>query len=111
MSGVDEYIAHAPAKAQPVLNTVRELALRLCPDAREVISYKIPALKRTNVFFFYAAFTNHLGIFPPVNAPSHLVERLKPYRGPKGNLKFPYSQAMPYELIGEVILALDEAST
>jgi uncharacterized protein YdhG (YjbR/CyaY superfamily) len=106
---VEDYIASAPAKAQPVLANVRALARKLCPEAEEVISYKIPALKQGKVFFFYAAFKNHLGIYPPVRAPESLAQKLKPYAGPKGNLKFPYKEPIAYELIGEVIEALHKA--
>jgi uncharacterized protein YdhG (YjbR/CyaY superfamily) len=103
---VDDYIATAPAEAQPVLRKVRALAQKTCPDAEEVISYRIPALKQGKVFFYYAAFKNHLGIYPPVRAPQSLVQKLKPFAGPNGNLQFPYSKPIPYDLIGTIIHAL-----
>jgi hypothetical protein len=34
--------------------------------------------------------------------------KLAPYRGPKGNLQFPYDQDIPFDLIGDVIAALQK---
>ena len=106
---VDDYIATASDVARPILRDIRKRAARLCPDAEEVISYRMPTLKQGKVFFYYAAFKSHIGIYPPVHAPASLVKKLEPYRGPKGNLQFRYADGMPYELIDEVILALHAA--
>jgi uncharacterized protein YdhG (YjbR/CyaY superfamily) len=61
------------------------------------------------VFLYFAAFKGHIGIYPPVTAPPGLVKALAPYRGPKGNLQFPYDQDMPYHLIARVMAALHRA--
>jgi uncharacterized protein YdhG (YjbR/CyaY superfamily) len=103
---VDQYIAAAPEHAQPILRTLRQMARERCPDAEETINYKMPAFRVGRVFLYFAAFKHHIGVYPPVEEPAALVEALKPYRGPKGNLQFPYDKAMPFDLIGEVIDAL-----
>jgi uncharacterized protein YdhG (YjbR/CyaY superfamily) len=108
---VEDYIAAAPQQSQPILQAIRKMALERCPDAEETISYKMPALKAGRVFFYYAAFNEHIGIYPPVKAPSTLIKALQPYRGPKGNLQFPYASPMPYDLIGQVIDALYASRT
>ncbi len=41
-----------------------------------------------------------------MKSDTDLEEALLPYRGEKGNLKFPLDQPMPYELIGRVAEAL-----
>ena len=103
---VDEYLADAAPTSRVILQEIRELVSRLVPDAKETISYQMPAFRLQKVFFFYAAFKNHIGIYPPVHGDAALQRDLEPYRGPKGNLQFPLSQPIPFALIGRVAQAL-----
>lgn len=75
------------------------------PDATECISYRMPALRHDRVFFYFAAFRKHIGVYPPVDDPALVVE-LARYRGPKGNLQFPLDEPVPYDLIARVAQAL-----
>jgi uncharacterized protein YdhG (YjbR/CyaY superfamily) len=106
LTTIDEYIALASPEAQPILQTIRKMAQEIVPAAAETISYQLPAFKTNRTFFYFAAFKKHIGIYPPVKDDHDLIEALSPYRGEKGNLQFPLSQPMPYELIGRVIKAL-----
>lgn len=58
------------------------------------------------MFFFFAAFRNHIGVYPPVTQDPALIEELAPYRGPKGNLSFPFGEPLPIEWVGRVAVAL-----
>ena len=93
---VDDYIAAAAPVAQPILTRIRA----------ECISYRLPALKARKVFFYFAAFKKHIGIYPPVKGSATLQKRLARYRGPKGNLQFPLDEPMPYALIAQVAKTL-----
>ena len=66
----------------------------------------MPSLKVRKVFLHFAAFKKHIGIFPPVKGSATLQARLAKYRGPKGNLRFPLDQRIPYGLIRRVAIAL-----
>ena len=66
----------------------------------------MPAFRRGKVFFYFAAFKRHIGIYPPLHDDAALVAELEPFRGPKGNLSFPLDQPLPLELIGRVAEAL-----
>lgn len=105
-AGVEGYIAAAAEEARTVLKKIRAVVKRVVPGATETISYRIPAFRLGHVFFYYAAFKKHIGIFPPVRSDKKLVKELEPYRGPKGNLQFQLDEPMPYELIGRVAAAL-----
>lgn len=107
-ASINDYIAKAPDMAGPILAEIRTLVIMLVPQATETMSYKLPAFRDGKIFFYYAAFKNHIGIYPPLKNNSNLIELLGKYRGPKGNLKFPYAEEMPYELIAKVILALHQ---
>lgn len=103
---IDGYIASAPSEVRPVLKELRRVAKATVPEAIETISYQMPALKLKKIFFYFAAFKNHIGIYPPVKGDMDLQAALIPYRGEKGNLKLPLDQPMPYDLISRVVLAL-----
>jgi uncharacterized protein YdhG (YjbR/CyaY superfamily) len=54
---------------------------------------------------YYAPFAHHIGIYPPVKGDASLEKALAPYRGEKGNLRFPIDVPMPYPLIRRVVQA------
>lgn len=103
---IDEYIADATPEVRGVLQEIRDIVKRLVPSANETISYQMPAFKLERVFFYFAAFKKHIGVYPPVKGDRQLQRDLHRYRGEKGNLRFPLSEQIPYELIGRVALTL-----
>jgi uncharacterized protein YdhG (YjbR/CyaY superfamily) len=103
---IDEYIAAAAPEAQPVLQRIRSLIQSTVPGASETISYQMPAFKTDRVFVYFAAFKSHIGVYPPVKADPALEKALAPYRGEKGNLKFPLSARIPFDLIQRVVQQL-----
>lgn len=105
-ASIDDYIAAAPDAVQPILRRIRREVRTAVPEAVECISYRMPALRRPKVFFYFAAFKKHIGIFPPVKGSATLQKRLLRYRGPKGNLQFPLDEPMPYALIAQVAKTL-----
>ena len=86
------------------LRDIRALLRRLVPDGTERLSYRMPAMFRGGVVLYYAAFKQHIGLYPPV-ADVTLRERLAPWAGPKGNLQFPHAQPLPLDLIEAVVRA------
>jgi uncharacterized protein YdhG (YjbR/CyaY superfamily) len=100
---IDAYIAAAPPHAQHALKQIRGIARAAAPDAVETISYRMPALRGRGVIVYYAAFKAHIGLFPPVRGDAGLDAALAPYRGPKGNLRFPLSEPIPEALIERIV--------
>jgi uncharacterized protein YdhG (YjbR/CyaY superfamily) len=105
-SNIDFYIAATSAVARPVLAEIRRRVKRAIPTATETIGYKMPAFRMEKIFFYFAAFKGHIGIYPPLNQDKALIKQLQPYRNEKGNLRFPLDEPMPYELIVQVAEAL-----
>jgi uncharacterized protein YdhG (YjbR/CyaY superfamily) len=100
---VDKYIAGFPPKAQAILKKIRLTIRKAAPKAEEKISYGMPAFfLGGRVLIYFAAFKGHIGIYPPVRGDEKLNIALAPYRGDKGNLRFPLSESIPYALIGRV---------
>ena len=103
-TSIDEYIAAAPSEVQPILKKIRMTISAAAPGAQEVISYRMPAFRLHGILVYFAAFKAHIGLYPPVSGDAGLEKALSPYSGPKGNLKFPIDQPIPYALIKRVVL-------
>jgi uncharacterized protein YdhG (YjbR/CyaY superfamily) len=101
--GIGEYIAAFPPGVQTILRKIRATVAAAAPDAAEKISYRMPAFFQDGVLIYFAAFKNHIGVFPPVSGDPGLERSLKRYMGPKGNLKFPLDEPMPYPLIKQIV--------
>ena len=106
---IDQYIANYTPDVQEILQKIRVLIKEVMPEAQEKISYQMPCFALNGNIIYFAAFKKHIGIFPPVEGDPDLNEKLLPYRGPKGNLKFPLDVPMPFALIEEVAKALLKA--
>ncbi len=102
-TSIDEYITSAPSAVQTILRKIRKTIRAAAPDATEVISYRMPAFKLHGILLYFAAFKSHIGIYPPVSGDASLETALSPYAGPKGNLKFPLDQPIPYDLIERIV--------
>lgn len=107
-----EYLAACDPAARARLEAIRAEAEARVPGAIRCIAYKMPALRlpgpRGRVFLYFAAFRQHVGIYPPVQGPPGLLAELAPFSGPKGNLGFPHRDPLPLGLIGRVAAGLAE---
>ena len=52
---------------------------------------------------YFAAWKNHVGLYPPVSGDKALEDAVARYAGPKGNLQFPLDEPMPHELIRRIV--------
>ena len=100
VSTVCEYVATVPQEHRREFQRVLDLIWKTVPGSKQVISYRIPAFRREQVFMYCAAFKGHVGIYPPVR-DLRLRQMLRPYANAKGNLRFPWDQ-IPYSLIARV---------
>jgi len=101
---VDDYISAFPAEIQRVLQDIRETIRRAAPTARERISYRMPTFALHRDIIHFGAFRGHIGLYPPVRE-QELQSRALPYRGEKGNLRFPLDQPIPHDLIADIVKA------
>jgi uncharacterized protein YdhG (YjbR/CyaY superfamily) len=63
---IDAYISQFPVEVQAVLEEVRATIRQGAPDAKEVISYQMPAFKQHGILVYFAAWKNHIGLYPPI---------------------------------------------
>lgn len=102
----DDYFATCPPEARALLARIQREVEHRVPGAMRCIGYNMPAFRQQRMFFYFAAFKKHIGIYPPLTSDEGLIAETAPYRGPKGNLAFPYDRELPLELIGRVAEAL-----
>jgi uncharacterized protein YdhG (YjbR/CyaY superfamily) len=101
-ASIDAYIAASPPGVRPILRKIRATIRRAAPDAEEVISYRMPAFRGRGILLYFAAFKEHIGLFPPVSGDARIEKAIAKYAGPKGNLRFPLDAPIPYELIERI---------
>lgn len=101
---VTEYISSLPAKSKVVVKELRKIIKEAAPEAEEVISYNIPSFKYEGGLVYYAAWKDHISIYPRTAAlEKALKKELAPYAASKGTLKFPLSEPMPFDLITKIV--------
>jgi len=101
---IDDYIAAFSPRVRAILNKVRATVGKAAPGAEERISYGIPAFALHGNLVYFAAFKNHIGIYPPVR-DQKLKKAVAIYAGERGNLRFPLDKPIPYALIGRIVKA------
>lgn len=99
------YFERVAPEVRPLLVSIQSTVASLLPDAAQCVSYNMPAFRAKRVFFYFAAFKKHIGVYPPVTRDAALVRELARYRGANGNLSFPLDEPLPVELISRVALA------
>src|SRR5688572_18730034 len=100
---IDGYTSQFPADVQAILQKVRETIRNAAPQAKEVISYQMPAFKQHGILVYFAAWKKHIGLYPPISGDKGLEKAVARYAGPKGNLQFPLDEPIPYDLIGRIV--------
>ncbi|GGH10551.1 iron chaperone [Mucilaginibacter phyllosphaerae] len=100
---VDDYIRNYPADVQVKLQQLRNTIKKTAPQAKEVISYSMPAYKANGVLVYFAAWEKHIGFYPGAGAISHFKDRLSVYKGAKGSVQFPLGEPLPLELINKIV--------
>lgn len=100
---IDGYISQFPADVRAILEKLRETISNAAPDAKEVISYQMPAFKQHGILVYFAAWKQHIGLYPPIVGDKALEKAVANYAGPKGNLQFPLDKPVPYGLVERIV--------
>ena len=100
---IDDYIAQSPPEVKERLQEMRRVIHAAAPAATEAISYQMPTFKLNGNLVHFAAFKNHIGFYPTPSGIEAFNERLTPYLGGKGTVKFPLDQPIPYDLVADIV--------
>jgi uncharacterized protein YdhG (YjbR/CyaY superfamily) len=101
---IDEYIAGFSVEVQKLLEKIRKTVKKAAPGAEETISYQIPTFTLKGKYLIYfAAFKNHIGLYPAPRGVEEFKKELSVYGGGKGTLQFPLDKPIPFELISRIV--------
>ena len=100
---IDEYIAGFPVPVQESLEKMRKTIRKAAPNAEETISYQMPAFTLEGSLVYFAAFKNHIGLYPRPTAIKKFKRELSPYEGAKGTVRFPLDKPIPLALISKIV--------
>ena len=102
-TSIDEYIATFPEEIQKILEELRATIKASAPDAQEKISYQMPTFTLKGNLVHFAAFKNHIGLYPTPSGTQAFKRELSIYQGAKGSIKFPIEEPLPLELIRKIV--------
>ena len=100
---IDEYIATFPLNVQDILGELRQTIRNSAPDAKETISYQMPAFRLYGNLVYFAAFKNHIGFYPTSSGISEFRKELSHYGVAKGTVRFPINEPIPFDLISKIV--------
>lgn len=102
-SNIDEYIHLFSDDVQEILKKIRQTIKESAPEAKEGISYNMPAFKLNGNLVYFAACKNHIGFYPTPSAIEAFKEELKQYKTSKGAIQFPIKKPIPFDLIRDIV--------
>jgi len=100
---IDEYIAGFPEDVQKILQKLRSTINAAAPDAKEVISYQMPAFRQGGVLVYFGGFKDHVSFFPTGSGVAAFVNELGPYEHSKGTIQFPLDKPVPFDLVTRIV--------
>jgi uncharacterized protein YdhG (YjbR/CyaY superfamily) len=100
---IDEYINGFPTEIQQLLEQVRLTIKENAPQAKEVISYSMPAFKLNGILVWFAGYSKHIGFYPGASGIAAFKNELSNYKWAKGSVQFPLDKPLPLDLITKMV--------
>jgi uncharacterized protein YdhG (YjbR/CyaY superfamily) len=100
---IDAYIKSFPQEIQTLLEQMRATIKAAAPLATEVISYGIPAFKQNGMLVWFAAHTNHIGMYPRGSGLMEFKHELAGYKTGKGSVQFPFDKPLPLDVVEKIV--------
>ncbi len=99
---IDEYIKEWPDDIQRLLQQMRQTIKKAAPEAKEVISYGMPAFKGKRVLVYFAAHKSHIGFYPTASGIANFSKELAAFESSKGAVQFPLDKPLPLDLVEKI---------
>jgi uncharacterized protein YdhG (YjbR/CyaY superfamily) len=100
---ISAYIRNEPAPVRKVLKQVRALVGKTAPKATEKLAWGMPTFYLEGNLLHFAAFKNHMSLFPGTDAILHFKKQLARYHTSKGTIQFPYADPIPTALVTKIV--------
>lgn len=99
----DDYADRFPKEVQQVLHKMRLTIKKAAPQAKETISYGIPAFTLNGMLVWFAAHKSHIGFYPRASAIAAFEKELSAYKRAKGSVQFPFDEPLPLLLVSRIV--------
>ena len=103
VENIDEYISGFPNDIQKKLEEVRTAIRKAAPEAKETIKYTIPTFTLKSNLVSFAAYKNHIGLYPAPREVDAFKKELSAYKGNKSTLQLPLDKPVPVTLISRIV--------
>ena len=102
---MDEYINSYPSGVADILQQLRRTIRQAAPKAKEGIGYNIPMFSQDGYLVYFAAFQNHISLYPTMSGIRTFERELAPYLGKKtkGTVQFPIDKKIPFDLVKKIV--------
>ncbi|HXQ94317.1 MAG TPA: DUF1801 domain-containing protein [Thermoplasmata archaeon] len=105
-ASVAAYLAEVPSKSRKEFARLRRTIRAAAPEAEEVISYRMPALRQNGIVVYYGAFEDHCSLFVASPSVRHgFSAELKPFESGKGTLRSTPGRPIPAALVTRIVKA------
>jgi len=99
----EEYIETFPEHVRELLENVRQTIRETAPGAKEIVFYQVPGFSISGERVLFAAFKNHIGLYPTPAVIEAFEQELSAYETAKGTVKFPLNKPIPYDLVRNIV--------
>lgn len=104
MSVINDYLSKIKEPQKSALQHISDVISQVAPDATEAISYGMPGYKYKGKYLItFAAFKNHLSIFPGAHAIEALQNDLSEFKQSKGTVQFTVEKPIPDAVLKKIV--------
>jgi uncharacterized protein YdhG (YjbR/CyaY superfamily) len=104
MTIIDDYLKGVAQPQCDALEKVRKIIISVAPEAAETITYGMPGYKYNGKYLVsFAAFKDHMSIFPGAEPIETLKDELKSYKTSKGTIQFTLNHPLPTAIVERIV--------
>lgn len=101
---IDDYLKNLTSDERAALQRLRTIIKNQAPQAIEVTSYGMPGFKYDGHYLIgFAAFKNHLSLFPTSEPVEALKGKLQDFVLSKGTIQFTVQKPVPEKIVRELV--------
>ena len=100
---IGEYISGFPGDVQAILGRTRTTIKRAAMGAEEAIRYQMPTFILKGNLISFAAYKQHIGLYPAPTGTRRFNKELAVYRAAKSTVRFPLDGPIPFDLITRIV--------
>ncbi len=103
---IDEYLALLAEDKRAALEKLRKAIRAAVPEAKECISYQVPAFRlHGKLFVAFGAAKSHCSFYPGTRPIEACKADLAAYDTSKGTIRFPPGKPLPATLVKKLVKA------